>query len=545
MQRAQRPFPQFLLNALRSCALQRHSLYSFRTRRCFIAYPANRLPQLDSDSPILQQLRSLLLESGYFNAGNFATVEDMSPAISPDIPSGSLLHTLLKVFHEQDPVPADLLQQALRPLTLEQLLSTGFCRLEDNQVVTNILLQPFRNHLFAVGQLTLPPRPENLVMRISGSSLELAKLINPRRARNALDLGTGCGFLAVLLAPRADRVYAVDVNPEAVQLADFNARWNFFSNITCLQGDLFEPVHKLRFDLIVCNPPFFICPVRDPLVNRILYQHSGQRDDSFCIQLARDASCFLEEEGFFHMTLSWIQTEGQDWRARLATAFSGIGCDVWCLRAEEESPEDYVSAWCADLPEVQDTDVDALRCQGLAYFQQRKITAIGTGLLTLRRCTSRPNHLWFDDAPDDRSEPYGSSVATIFDLRVRFDSAADEFLLQQKFAIAPDIAIVQKSARKGRHWKIIASEFCRDSGLKYIFSGVDPLLSEIVMRLDGRSALRVILARLARERHLQLSRIIATHLPHVRELLRYGFILPKSVGRAVSRSRQSAHPSAS
>lgn len=502
-------------------------------------YPANRPPQLDPDSPVLQQLRNLLQESGYFNAGISLTVENTSPTISPDIPSGSLLYTLLKLFHDQDPVPADVLQEALRPLTLEQLLSTGFCRVEDDQVVTNILLQPAANHLFAIGQLTLPPRPEDLVMRISGSSLELAQLINPRRARNALDLCTGCGFLATLLSPRADRVYALDLNPAAVELADFNARWNSFHNIICLQGNLFEPVRELRFDLIVCNPPFFICPVQDSFVNRILYQHSGQEDDSFCIQLARDASRFLEEEGFFHMTFSWIQTEGQDWYARLTTAFSGIGCDVWCLRAYEESPESYVSTWCAELPNVENTDVDALRCQGLAYFQQHKITAIGTGLLTLRRCTSRPNHLWFDDAPDDRSEAYGSSVATLFDLRAKFDSAPDELLLQQKFAVTFGTAIIQKSARKSRHWEVIASELCRDSGLKYTFSGVDSLLSEIVTRLDGRATLRLILARLSRERHLQLSQVIATHLPHVRELLRYGFILPASSARRSSRPRHS------
>jgi len=441
-----------------------------------------------------------------------------------------------------EPVPTELLQKALGSLTLEQLLSTGFCRLADSQVFPQILLQPHADYLFAVGQLTLPWRPEDVVMRISSTSLELAQLINPRHARNALDLGTGCGFLATLLSAHADRVYALDLNPTAVQFANFNARWNSLTNITCLQGNLFEPVRELRFDLIVCNPPFFICPVPDSSANRILFQHSGQPGDSFCIQIARTASSFLEEGGFFHMMFSWIQTEGQDWRTRLATTFSRIGCDAWCLRAYEDSPEDYVSSWCSELPEVQDTNVDALRSQGLAYFQERKIAAIGTGFLTLRRCTSRPNHLWFDDAPEDRSEPYGSSIAALFDLRAKFDDAPDELLLQQKFAVSPDIAMIQKSGRKGRHWNVVAAEFCRNAGLKYTFSGVDPLLSEIVTRLDGRSSLRAILARISRERHLQPSRVIATHLPHMRELLRYGFIIPKSIGHVASRSHNSAHP---
>lgn len=501
-----------------------------------MAHPANHPPQLDPDSPVLQKLRSLLQESGYFNAGISPTIENPLPTVSPDIPSGSPLHTLLKLFHDLHPVPPDHLQEALRPLTIGQLLSTGFCRVEDNQIVSNVRLQPWANHLFAVGQLTADPRPEDLLMQFGGTSIELAHLINPWRARNALDLGTGCGFLAALLSPQADRVYALDLNSTAVQFAEFNARWNSLRNVTCLQGNLFEPVRDLRFDLIVSNPPFFICPVPDSSANQLLSEHSGQPGDSFCIQIARAASSFLEEGGFFHMMFSWMQTEGQDWQVRLTSAFSGIGCDAWCLRTWEVSPEEYVQFWTAQLPIAENPDVDALQRQGLAYFQQLKIAAISAGLVTLRRCTSRANHLWFDDAPDDRSEPYGSSLALLFDLRAKFESAPDEFLLQQKFAVAPDIASIQKSVRKGRRWEAIASEFCHDSGLKYTFDGVDPILFEIVTRLDGRASLRAILARLSRERHLPLPSLMTTHLPQVRELLRYGFILPASIGRSASRS---------
>ncbi len=457
-----------------------------------------------------------------------------------DISVGSKLHTLIRLFYLSETVPSELVRAALEPLSLEQVLSSGFCRLKDGQVVSDVLLQPYANLLLHAGQTTLPVSIENLVMQISATSLELANLMNPSPVRNALDLGTGCGFLALLLSPRAERVYALDLNPAAVQLAEFNARWNSLSNITCLQGNLFEPVGDLRFDLIVCNPPFFICPVPDSSTNRVLFEHSGQEGDSFCIQIARDAPSFLEEGGFFHMMFSWIQSEGQDWRARLTAPFSGLGCDVWCLRTGEESPEEYVSTWSAHQANIQDMDGDSLRRRGLAYFEEHKIAAVGTGLLTLHRCTTPPNHLWFDDAPDDRSEPYGSSVATIFDLRANFDSADEEFLLKAVFAVAPDVALVNKTARTRGRWEVIASEFCRDSGLKYTFSGVDPLLAEIVTHLDGRSSLRLILGRLSKKHHLALSNIIAAHLPNVRELLRFGFLLPVSPDRPLSRLRQSS-----
>jgi hypothetical protein len=235
-----------------------------------------------------------------------------------------------------------------------------------------------------------------------------------------------------------------------------------------------------------------------------------------------------------------VQSENQDWKERLAGSFSGLGCDVWCLRTNEESAEEYVSGWCANLPEFLEGDADDLGRRGLEYFQGHSIASIGTGLLTLRRCSTRKNQMWFDEAPDDRSEPYGSCVASLFEVREKFDSAPDEILLEETFAVSPDISSIQKTAPKGNRWEVIASELCCGSGLKYTFSDVDPLLSEIVTRLDGRASLRDLLTRLAREREVPLSRVIATHLPSLRELLRYGFIHPASAGHARLRANNGA-----
>jgi release factor glutamine methyltransferase len=41
-----------------------------------------------------------------------------------------------------------------------------------------------------------------------------------------LDMGTGCGILAVLAAEKAKRVVAVDINPYAIECAIKNAQTN-------------------------------------------------------------------------------------------------------------------------------------------------------------------------------------------------------------------------------------------------------------------------------------------------------------------------------
>jgi release factor glutamine methyltransferase len=73
-----------------------------------------------------------------------------------------------------------------------------------------------------------------------------------------LDMGTGCGILAVLAAKKAKGVLAVDVNPYALQCANRNAETNGVKErIEFRQGDLFHPINpNERFSLILFNAPY-------------------------------------------------------------------------------------------------------------------------------------------------------------------------------------------------------------------------------------------------------------------------------------------------
>lgn len=74
----------------------------------------------------------------------------------------------------------------------------------------------------------------------------------------ALDLGTGCGILAVFVALRGFRVTAVDIEPTAVECARQNAILNHVEDrVHVLKGDLFGPVAGESFDVILFNLPFF------------------------------------------------------------------------------------------------------------------------------------------------------------------------------------------------------------------------------------------------------------------------------------------------
>lgn len=91
----------------------------------------------------------------------------------------------------------------------------------------------------------------------------LAESLDARLGERALELGTGCGLLAVLMALAGAQVVATDVNPRALACARVNARAHGVEQSVDLRlGDLFEPVRGERFDLVVFNPPYL--PVREP-----------------------------------------------------------------------------------------------------------------------------------------------------------------------------------------------------------------------------------------------------------------------------------------
>lgn len=80
-----------------------------------------------------------------------------------------------------------------------------------------------------------------------------------RPVRRALDLCTGSGCLAVLLAlafPRA-KMDATDLSTEALQVARINVRRHKLSSrIRLFRSELFQAIGNRRYDLIVTNPPY-------------------------------------------------------------------------------------------------------------------------------------------------------------------------------------------------------------------------------------------------------------------------------------------------
>ncbi len=82
---------------------------------------------------------------------------------------------------------------------------------------------------------------------------------DPSAVARVLDLCTGSGCLAILAAhvfPNAE-IDAVELSPQAAEVARLNiAESGHADRLNLFEGDLFQPVAKERYDLIITNPPY-------------------------------------------------------------------------------------------------------------------------------------------------------------------------------------------------------------------------------------------------------------------------------------------------
>ena len=118
--------------------------------------------------------------------------------------------------------------------------STSFCGLE-----------------ITVNRHVLVPRPETELLAEAGWSF--LSPLTPHLS-TALDFGTGSGCIAIALAVKSPtaKITALDLSPDALNLAQQNAtKNNVTDRIEFVPGDGFAALPQgTQFDLIISNPPY-------------------------------------------------------------------------------------------------------------------------------------------------------------------------------------------------------------------------------------------------------------------------------------------------
>ncbi|EGK02997.1 tRNA1(Val) (adenine(37)-N6)-methyltransferase [Dysgonomonas gadei] len=130
-------------------------------------------------------------------------------------------------------------------------------------------------------------------MKVGTDGVLLGGWINVSEAEKALDIGTGTGLVALMLAQRKDKLHidAIDIDHYAIEQAKENIKQSPFSDqIQAFESSLQHfRESRQQYDLIVSNPPFFIQSLKSPHKERTLARHT----DSLSLEELLEISAVL------------------------------------------------------------------------------------------------------------------------------------------------------------------------------------------------------------------------------------------------------------
>lgn len=155
-------------------------------------------------------------------------------------------------------------------------------------------MKPFQFKYFQVDQ-------RNDVHKVGTDAMLLGALACHEQPRKILDVGTGTGVVALMLAQRYPSacVTGIDVQSQAVQLADKNFKSSSFADrLKAITIPVEDMNVNEKYDWIVSNPPFFGNDFHSSSATRNIARHDVKFSFDFFFQtvsrvLRQTGSCTL------------------------------------------------------------------------------------------------------------------------------------------------------------------------------------------------------------------------------------------------------------
>lgn len=115
------------------------------------------------------------------------------------------------------------------------------------------------NSTFAFKQFTV--NQDLCAMKVGTDAVLLGAWVFPNGSQNILDIGTGTGIIALMIAQKTQApIYAIDIDDLCVKQAEQNFRTSKFNSQLVLEHTSLQEFSKTsprKFNLIVTNPPYF------------------------------------------------------------------------------------------------------------------------------------------------------------------------------------------------------------------------------------------------------------------------------------------------
>ncbi len=184
--------------------------------------------------------------------------------------------------------------------------------------------QDFMGIKFKVSSDVHIPRPETEIL-VEASLEAIKEMVPPVKSEGTwddliiIDLGTGCGNIAIKLAKELEKskVYAVDISSKALEVAQWNAKFHNLDNkISFLRGDLFLPLAHLELEgkvnLIISNPPYVSSEEMNNLPLEVKREprvalEGGENGLNAYRRIISQSVSFLRKAGFLALEIGYKQ----------------------------------------------------------------------------------------------------------------------------------------------------------------------------------------------------------------------------------------------
>jgi tRNA1Val (adenine37-N6)-methyltransferase len=147
-------------------------------------------------------------------------------------------------------------------------------------------------------------------MKVGTDGVLLGAWADPSGCLHILDAGTGTGLLALMMAQRCKALIdAIDIDPSAAGQAVENVRsspWSDRIRVSNVSFQEFAGSATGKYDLVVCNPPYFRNSLKPNNRSRTIARHSDNLEPD---ELLRSCVKVLRTEGRFCLILPSEQEE--------------------------------------------------------------------------------------------------------------------------------------------------------------------------------------------------------------------------------------------
>lgn len=151
-------------------------------------------------------------------------------------------------------------------------------------------------------------KQEVAAMKVGTDGVLLGAWADVENVNSVLDIGTGSGVIALMIAQRCNaQVHAVEIDSASALQAKHNfelSQWGTRLSLDALSLQDFSNAHASRFDLIVSNPPYFSRSLKSASPERTIARHTDELSNA---DLLDGVKKLLSPEGRFCAIFPYIE----------------------------------------------------------------------------------------------------------------------------------------------------------------------------------------------------------------------------------------------